>query len=117
MCKDKDIFEQIGRVDPLNDDKTYSYTDKFKKFYLTACTYFMENSGDNLYGICMKPYKNDAIISVKAGGIWPFAEETQTTIENIFEKCNNVSFKPQKGYMVIKLRYKNALQTISDDEI
>lgn len=114
MNESKDIFKQVGRINPLDDDKTYLYSDRFQKFYLEVCTYFMQNSGDSLYGLSMKPYKNDALIAVKVGGIWPLGEETSTSIVDLLDKCTNVIFTPQKGYMVIKFRFKNALETISD---
>lgn len=117
MSVKTDIFEQIGRVNPLDDDKIYNYTEKFKKFYLSACMYFLENSGSCLYGVSMKPSKTDAVISFKIGGIWPFGEETNTSIENILSSCESAAFIPKQGYIMLNLVYKNALVTILDDEI
>ena len=104
MQTDKEFLEKIGRA----DDTEYSTSDNFKVFFAKASLYFMENSDEELYGINMTPKGSDAIVSFKILGIFPFAEATDTTIEDLLAECSGVSFEPHEGFMTVKMKCKNA---------
>jgi hypothetical protein len=117
MDKTVDFFTKIGRPNPLDTEDNYVIRKAFQEFFFNVSEYFMINSSDGLYGISMSPYGKDAIVTIKTVGIWPFAEESNITIEDIFDECKCISFVPKEGYMIIKFKYGDAFDIVSDDDM
>jgi len=115
MKENMDFFEKIGRVNPLDDDKDYILTEKFTKTFTNTLVHFTTNYADSFYGCSIIPYKTDAFVIFKIGGFYPYAEETRTSVTDVFSWYNGVTFIPEAGYMVIKLRYKNAFELEYDE--
>lgn len=112
-----DLFSKIGRPNPLNSTDNYIMSHQFKSFFLDVAGYFMDNLGDSLYGISMTPKGADAIITLKIAGIYPYAEESLISIEDILLQCDAVSFTPKVGHMVFKIKFKNAFEIVDDSSM
>lgn len=102
------FYEKINRLNPLDDE--YSYSINLAKFdeANNLIRYFIESSGTGFYGYSLTPYGLDAILTMRIESVF-FDDITLDSI--VFPDIVSIKIIPLSSHFQIKFRIKDYYRT------